>query len=105
MTSPLPPSLLTSLLPPQPPTMSPFASPLSQYSDLGSLSLTGLLTTLYPPTPPVTPQPIRWVAVRQRFEQFHRNLLLTVLQQEDGLTKRNGVVSCLNRHYYGMASN
>lgn len=45
-----------------------------------------------------------WIAVRQRFEQFHRNLALTPLQQVDGLTKRNGVVSCLNRAYYGTHS-
>ncbi len=45
-----------------------------------------------------------WIAVRQRFEQFHNNLALTLLQQVDGLTKRNGVVSCLNRHYYGAPS-
>lgn len=45
-----------------------------------------------------------WIAVRQRFEQFHRNLALTTLQQVDGLTKRNGVVSCLNRAYYGTYS-
>ena len=45
-----------------------------------------------------------WIAVRQRFEQFHRNLALTPLQQVNGLTKRNGVVSCLNRAYYGTHS-
>lgn len=45
-----------------------------------------------------------WIAVRERFEQFHRNLALTPPQRQDGLTKRNGVVSCLNRHYYGSTS-
>lgn len=45
-----------------------------------------------------------WIAVRQRFEQFHRNLLLTPLQRQDGLTKRNGVVNCLNRNYYDSTS-
>lgn len=46
----------------------------------------------------------KWIAVRQRFEQFHRDLLLTPLQLRDGNTKRAGVVGCLNRHYYGSAS-
>lgn len=45
-----------------------------------------------------------WIAVRQRFQQFHRNLLLTPLQRQDGLTKRNGVVNCLNRNYYNSTS-
>lgn len=46
--------------------------------------------------------PFKWIAVRQRFKQFHRNLLLTDTQYADALTKRNGVVRCLNRHYYGL---
>jgi hypothetical protein len=45
-----------------------------------------------------------WIAVRQRFTQFNENLLLTPSQRQDGVTKRNGVVSCLNRHYYNSAS-
>ncbi len=45
-----------------------------------------------------------WIAVRERFERFHRNLELTSLQYLDGLTKRSGVVSCLNRHYYDSSS-
>jgi len=45
-----------------------------------------------------------WIAVRQRFEQFRGNLELTPLQRQDGLAKRGGVVSCLNRHYYGTTS-
>lgn len=45
-----------------------------------------------------------WIAVRQRFEQFHRNLLLTPLQRQDGITKRNGVVNCLNRNYNDSTS-
>lgn len=100
----------------QPPTTAPFGS-------LQNLALGSLLGGAPAPTPPLSPsllsaalgnlglpgllapQPFGWVAVRQRFEQFHRNLSLTALQQEDGLTKRNGVVSCLNRHYYGTTSN
>jgi hypothetical protein len=48
--------------------------------------------------------PPRWIAVRQRFEQFHSNLALTPLQLMDGYTKRAGVISCLNRAYYGRNS-
>jgi len=44
------------------------------------------------------------VAVRQRFEEFHQNLTLTPDQFLDGITKRNGVASCLNRHYYRSTS-
>lgn len=49
-------------------------------------------------------RPIQWIAVQPRFEQFQSNLMLTLPQLADGMTKRNGVVSCLNRHYYGVAS-
>ncbi|MGA8148283.1 MAG: hypothetical protein WB870_12020 [Gallionellaceae bacterium] len=45
-----------------------------------------------------------WIAVHQRFEQFHRNLALTPLQQVDGFIKRANVVSCLNRAYYNTNS-
>jgi hypothetical protein len=45
-----------------------------------------------------------WIAVRQRFEQFHRNLAPTPIQSQDAVTKRSGVVSCLNRHYYSSSS-
>ena len=45
-----------------------------------------------------------WIAVRQRFTQFHSNLTLTLLQRRDGLKKKEGVVNCLNRHYYGAPS-
>ena len=45
-----------------------------------------------------------WIAVHQRFEEFHQNLALTPLQRQDGLTKRSGVVRCLNRHYYASMS-
>lgn len=55
------------------------------------------------PPPPIYRLP-HWAAVRQRFEQFHRNLALTPLQQRDGFAKRAGVVNCLNRAYYGTAS-
>lgn len=48
--------------------------------------------------------PPMWIAVRQRFTQFDVNLELTSAQRQDGLTKRNGVVSSLNRHYYDSLS-
>ena len=46
----------------------------------------------------------RWIAVRQRFEQFHSNLRLTKAQFLDGLTKRKVVAGCLNRHYFDSVS-
>jgi Second Messenger Oligonucleotide or Dinucleotide Synthetase domain len=42
----------------------------------------------------------KWIAVRERFKQFHDNITLKPLQLLDGHTKRAGVVSCLNRAYY-----
>jgi Second Messenger Oligonucleotide or Dinucleotide Synthetase domain len=48
--------------------------------------------------------PLKWVAVQQRFEQFHRNLALTPAQFLDGITKGIGVAACLNRYYYGSSS-
>lgn len=48
--------------------------------------------------------PTQWIAVTQRFEEFHRNLALTPSQSLDGQNKRGGVVSCLNRYYYGATS-
>jgi hypothetical protein len=41
--------------------------------------------------------------VQPRFEKFHINLFLSPLQQADAYTKRTGVVSCLNRAYYGYS--
>ena len=46
----------------------------------------------------------QWIGVQQRFEHFHRNLALTELQYQDGITKRAGVVACLNRYYYDTTS-
>ena len=45
-----------------------------------------------------------WIAVRQRFTQFHSDLMLTPTQRLDGLTKGTGVVKFLNRHYYDSFS-
>lgn len=45
-----------------------------------------------------------WAGVRDRFQQFHGNLLLTSTQVDDGITKHSGVRKCLNRHYFGSES-
>ena len=45
-----------------------------------------------------------WIAVRERFTQFHSDLMPTPTQRLDGFTKGTGVVKCLNRHYYDSAS-
>jgi|SRR5579863_8854950 len=58
--------------------------------------------SLFGYTPPTSV--FQWIGVRQRFEGFNRNLLLTPSQRRDGMTKWKGVVSCLNRHYYGTVS-
>lgn len=75
---------------------------LSMQSAISSqLSSLGALASLYTLA---SPTPLRWIAVQQRFEQFHRNLELTPLQYADGHTKRRSVVSCLNRAYYSTNS-
>jgi hypothetical protein len=56
------------------------------------------------PATPLPPVGLQWIAVRQRFTQFDNNLSLTPKQFLDGMTKRNGVVNCLNRRYYGSTS-
>lgn len=72
--------------------------PASAFGLRGQPPTSTLLGLYAPATSPM------WIAVRQRFEQFHRNLGLTPPQQQDGLTKYFGVVSCLNRHYYNSTS-
>lgn len=65
----------------------------------------GLFPALYSVTPaPLPPVGLQWIAVSERFRQFHGNLSLTPRQSLDGMTKRNRVVNCLNRHYYGSTS-
>ena len=71
----------------------------------------GALQNLYSPgiaeiqtIPAYVPSGHKWIAVRQRFEQFHRNLSLTLAQSADGSTKREGVIRCLNQRYYGQSS-
>lgn len=67
-----------------------------QPTGLGALSSLNAIANYTPPP---------WIAVRQRFAQFHLNLALTPLQAADAHTKRAGVVSCLNRAYYRTNSN
>ncbi|MEO8009689.1 MAG: hypothetical protein ABI728_14370 [Betaproteobacteria bacterium] len=57
------------------------------------------LSSLSFPSLYLSPPP-KWIAVRQRFEQFHRSLSLTLLQQQDAYTKYAGVVGCLNRRFF-----
>jgi Second Messenger Oligonucleotide or Dinucleotide Synthetase domain len=45
-----------------------------------------------------------WIAVRERFAQFHGNLALTAQQQRDGRIKCASVVNCLNRAYHSINS-
>lgn len=75
-----------------------YASLLSSYTPPAQQLNGGLFSLL-----PNSSSPM-WIAVRQRFTQFHNSLALTPAQFLDGLTKRNGVVSCLNRHYYDLSS-
>jgi hypothetical protein len=75
--------------------LSPFLPQPNPYSGLGGLNLF---------TPAPYTGPLKWIAVQPRFEQFARDLALTSLQQRDGLRKRDGVVNCLNREYYGGPS-
>lgn len=84
-----------------------YFNPLPPPSPLSSLA--AQLPNLFPalravPAAPLPPIGLQWVAVRQRFQQFHNSLSLTPTQFLDGMTKRNGVVNCLNRRYYGSTS-
>jgi hypothetical protein len=70
-----------------------------------------LLSSLYlaePQTadtiPAYVPQAHMWVGVRQRFDQFHQKLQLTLPQVADGHTKHTGVLNCLNQRYYETTS-
>jgi len=84
-----------------------YFNPLSPPSALSALSAPypNLLAALSAvPATPVPAVGLQWIAVRQRFTQFHNNLSLTPTQFLDGMTKRNGVANCLNRRYYGSAS-
>lgn len=44
--------------------------------------------------------PYRWYHVRPRFQAFLENLKITEGQAQDGETKHQGIVSCLNRGYW-----
>jgi hypothetical protein len=45
-----------------------------------------------------------WIGVRQRFQRFFGNLLLTCDQIDDGLTKQLGVRQSLQRAYYNVST-
>ncbi len=62
----------------------------------------GLMPTLAQQAQPQIPV-LQWIYVRQRFRTFLENLQITAAQVEDGETKHKGVVSCLNRKYFGNA--
>jgi hypothetical protein len=48
--------------------------------------------------------PTKWDYVVPRFSRFLSNTQLTAGQQSDGYIKKNGVIGCLNRAYYGSSS-
>jgi hypothetical protein len=88
----------SDLFPPPPPY--PYANALAGFGALspllvGTSSLLGSATAA--PTPP-------WHYVRWRFRAFLANLAITPPQREDGTTKQAGVRACLNRYYFGTAS-
>lgn len=53
-------------------------------------------------TPPAPAYP--WHYVERRFARLLENIQITAAQAEDGQTKHAGVRGCLNRHYWGTAS-
>ena len=81
--------------------------PLALSGLLGqSAGLTGLGLLNIPYYGPYYPYygPRKWIAVRPRFEEFHRNMLLTPRQIHDRFIKRSGVVGRLNRSELADAS-
>jgi hypothetical protein len=52
----------------------------------------------------VASQPHKWFYVIRRFGLLLENLRITAVQAEDGHTKQAGVRACLNRNYWGNAS-
>lgn len=48
--------------------------------------------------------PTKWDYVVPRFSRFLSNIQLTAGQHSDGNVKKNGVIGCLNRAYYGSSS-
>jgi hypothetical protein len=74
---------------------SPYSAAPSLYAGLGAY---------LSPAPAPYAGPMKWIAVQARFEHFNKDVVLTPVQRRDGLTKRAGVVNCLNREYYGMPS-
>lgn len=46
------------------------------------------------------PALLQWAHVERRFRRFLANIEPTALQHEDAVTKADGVVACLNAHYW-----
>jgi hypothetical protein len=77
-----------------------FSQPAPPTTPLSTLGLIG--SAMAAPAPAV--EPPKWIYVTRRFTRFLANLTVTKAQHEDGTTKHAGVRSCLNRHYWGYAS-
>jgi hypothetical protein len=70
--------------------------------NINALSLFGqppALGSLLTATPPG-----QWMYVVRRFKGLLNDLAPTPAQIEDGMTKQAGIRACLNRHYWGTAS-
>lgn len=68
-------------------------------------SLAGLFAPgIFPFAPATAQRPWKWFYVCERFSQFLATLAITEGQREDGETKQAGIRNCLNRHYWGCAS-
>jgi hypothetical protein len=88
---------LAGYVPPPPPPnrLSSLITGGPTHSGLSALSLLGAAPT---------PATYMWVFVRRRFTRLLAELTITEWQRDDGNTKQAGVRSCLNRHYWGVAS-
>lgn len=71
---------------------------------MGIIVPTGLGGLLLSQNASMVSQPLKWIHVASRFSTFLSNIQLTSSQQADGYTKKNGVIGCLNRAYYGSSS-
>lgn len=88
---------LAGYVPPSPNRLASLVTGGPIQSGLGALSLLSAA-----PTP--APAMHMWFFVRRRFTQLLAELTITEWQRDDGETKQAGVRSCLNRHYWGVAS-
>lgn len=72
----------------------------SPVNALGNLFASGLLGSAPAPVQPV----FQWLYVRRRFGRLLSNIMITDWQWKDGKTKQAGIRNCLNRYYWGYAS-